>query len=214
MSVKEWLRFVGIGLDERNTAIGQSQTQADLPPFFRTTGAIMMIDLEYTNIKKGSISEALEGKTSPEWDHRFVRTRVYPRVEKQWAGLAVKAPIYENIPQGDASGRQYRKLLRYSQGVVFQFAGKGHVYRFDFTAFVTLLTNALVMITTGVAASPSFHECPGLAPACDSRDLCACVCARTQPLPSPASLPSTFGPRERFVRVSSHLPSHLWPGAI
>ena len=157
MSVKEWLRFVGIGLDERNTAIGQSQTQADLPPFFRTTGAIMMIDLEYTNIKKGSISEALEGKTSPEWDHRFVRTRVYPRVEKQWAGLAVKAPIYENIPQGDASGRQYRKLLRYSQGVVFQFAGKGHVYRFDFTAFVTLLTNALVMITTGVAASPSFH---------------------------------------------------------
>jgi hypothetical protein len=57
-----------------------------------------------------------------------------------------------------AQGAQtYRKLLRYSQGVVFQFSGVGLVWKIDATGWMTFLTNFLVLfgltstITTYVA---------------------------------------------------------------
>ena len=80
-----------------------------------------------------------------------MKATIAPRALYDWAGLAVKAPIYESIPTGQPGAESYRKLLRYSQGVVFKFSGKGFVYRLDVSKVTTLLTSFIVLL--GVASS-------------------------------------------------------------
>jgi hypothetical protein len=66
------------------------------------------------------------------------------------------APLAPLAPWSQGA-QTYRKLLRYSQGVVFQFSAVGLVWKIDATGWMTFLTNFLVLfgltstITTFVA---------------------------------------------------------------
>ena len=142
LSIAEWLRAAGIGLDDLNT-VSTDLADSSRHPYFRTTGATVLIDIDYTNIKKG--------ETHPEWDRRMVHATVTVKVERDWAGLAVRAPIYETLPTGPLGAKTYSKLLRYSQGVVFKFSGKGWVYRITNAYVIAVLINAVVML--GISAT-------------------------------------------------------------
>jgi len=126
-----------------------------LYPYFRTTGAVVVLEIEYTNTKEK------EGK--PEMGfYKRVRARVKPKVERDWAGLGVKAPVYEALPTGPTDGMTYKKMLRYSQGIVFKFSGTGSVYRLDYNYAVTQFTNAIVLL--GLASSVSIFIARSLWP--------------------------------------------------
>jgi len=139
LKLSEWLRAAGIALDDLNTHVAPDPTDSAHHPFFRTTGVTIMVDVEYTNVKPL--------KNEPEYVfHREIRATVKPHVDEQWAGLGVKAPIYEVVPTGVAGAQTYRKLLRYSQGAVFKFTSKGFIYRVDATALMNLFTNFIVLL--------------------------------------------------------------------
>ena len=147
LSLGDWMRATGVDLDQRNTHVAPDATDGSSYPFFRTTGVTILVDIEYTNVK--------QGKTEPEYAfHKELRATAVPTVDEGWAGLGVKAPIYDSIPTNGGAAQTYRKLLRYSQGVVFKFKSKGFVYRIDTTALLALFTNSIVLLglTSSVTA--------------------------------------------------------------
>ena len=50
------------------------------------------------------------------------------------------------IPTGPEGAREYKKVLRYSQGIIFKFSGKGFVYRIDWAYLIGVLTEAIVLL--------------------------------------------------------------------
>jgi len=141
LTISDWLKAAetALTLDSRNTEVAADITNSSSYPYFRTTGAVILLDIEYTNIAQGEDGPNVGF-------NKNVRAIVKPKIEKDWAGLAVKAPIYESLVTGSAGAQTYTKKLRYSQGVVFKFQGSGKVYRFDFNYAVTQLTNAIVLL--------------------------------------------------------------------
>mmetsp|Transcript_49329 Transcript_49329/g.128696 ORF Transcript_49329/g.128696 Transcript_49329/m.128696 type:complete len:537 (-) Transcript_49329:426-2036(-) len=139
LSLGDWLAAGGISLDAPNDNVGAAMNNPSQQPYFRTTGAVILVDLEYSNVP--------EGQDSPELNHREVRAKIVPTVEKGWAGLAVKAPIYENLPTGPEGRKSYKTLYRYSQGVVFKFTGKGFVYQLDIPYLITTVTSSIVLLS-------------------------------------------------------------------
>jgi len=143
LTLAEWLKAAdpSLSLDTPNDAVAPSLLDSSRYPYFRTTGLVVILDVTYSNIKKSAVYPTVGFV-------KEVHATVKPKVEKaRWAGLAVKAPIYEALPTGPAGQQTYKKLLRYSQGVVFKFSGKGYVYRFDIVFFVTQLTTGLVLLS-------------------------------------------------------------------
>jgi len=141
LTIADWLKAAdsSLSLDSRNTAVPADITNSSRFPLFRTTGAVLVLDIEYVNYPEGS--------SSPEVGfNKAVRAVVRPKVEPDWAGLAVKAPEYEVAVSGSAGAQTYKKKLRYSQGLLFKFSGTGSVYKFDFNFAVTQLTNAVVLM--------------------------------------------------------------------
>jgi len=108
-------------------------------PYFRTTGLTLMVDIEYSNVN-------FDGQPSLTTYDMNVEARAAPMAETQWAGLAVKAPIYETLPTGPTGEKSYKKLLRYSQGIVFKFSGKGIIYRVSSTSLLTVFTDFVVLL--------------------------------------------------------------------
>jgi len=100
---------------------------------------VIELDIEYSNIPAG--------EATPRFDHKEVRATVTVNADRtQWGGLAVKAPIYEQVPTGAAARQTYKRTLRYSQGILFKFKGKGKVYRIDYFRLITALTSTLVLL--------------------------------------------------------------------
>jgi len=141
LTLEDWLKAGGLqgGLDERNYAVAPDATDASRHPYVRTTGVSVILDIEYSNLPSSS--------DIPEFGFRHQTSAIVrPRIEKTWAGLAMRAPIYEGVPSGAEGARSYRKLLRYSQGIVFKIQGSGIIYRLDVTHLVTTLTSTIVML--------------------------------------------------------------------
>ena len=140
LTLAEWLRAAGgITLDAKNMDVSPDLADSTHYPYFRTTGVTIVVNIDYTNVDSG--------KAQPEWGlHPKIRATVEPKADASWAGLAVRAPIYDKLPTGPAGAQDFKKLLRYSQGVLFKFSGKGTIYRTDALALVTLLTNFVVLL--------------------------------------------------------------------
>ena len=123
-------------LDTANTLEPKdARDGVDRYPMFRTTGALLTVDLEYSN------KHPETGK--PDISLSAVRAEATITAESGWAGLGALPTIYETIHDGNYT---YSQLVRYRQGVVVNFRTRGAYYYFDFITMIMALVTASVLL--------------------------------------------------------------------
>jgi len=139
MTVRDWLVLAGYTLDDVNTDAGRDYrggTNYTNFPTRRITGAKVLISIKYNN------------DPELETDREVTAEFTADLSVKDWAGLGPIA-YYKTFPSGGPGQQYYHKVIRYRQGVVFEFKAKGKVYKFDFMTFLTVLIDGVVLL--GVA---------------------------------------------------------------
>lgn len=154
LPLHEWLHAAHVDLDSSNRAVRRDD-EGRLPPM-RTTGVNVRVDIEYSNINKGT-QRAVIGK-------REVHADVSLRTEYgTWTGLGSQAiwVVYPSNPDGTVPQR-YHLIERQRQGVLFQFHTSGMIFKFDIFYVLGVLTAALVMIKFAdvVADAVAFYMLP------------------------------------------------------
>ena len=149
LSVHDWLKAGGADLDERNELVESDIYDASKKPFLRTTGVAVTLDIEYSNVPD---DDGLFGAARPWPGHKEVEARVKVEADKmQWAGLGAEEVIYAVPPTGPIGRETFKKTIRYSQGVVFTFKGKGSVYDFNAVYLINAIVSGIVLL--GVASA-------------------------------------------------------------
>jgi len=137
MTVAELLSLVNISLDADNVVEPtDARPGIDRKPKYRTTGALITMDIEYSNRNPQS------GR--PDISLTAVRAEVAPAVEKGWAGLGALPTIFAVYP----NGYTFSKIVRYRQGVVVNFVGRGSYYFFDTITMVMALVTGAVLLSS------------------------------------------------------------------
>ena len=113
-TLEDILALANLKLDQGN--VGEptdARPNVDRKPMFRTTGAAITMDLEYSNKNPGS------GK--PDIGIKHVRADATVTYGKGWAGLGALPTIHYQ----ERIGHNYHEVVKYRQGVVLNFRGHG-----------------------------------------------------------------------------------------
>lgn len=119
VTMADWMRLAGSSLDDINR---QSWAGPDDQPRYRTTGAMLIVRMTYTNYRPGEVDSTL----------KCVITVEHSRA--QWGyGGSVEVPGTQTVASDN--------------GVIFNFVVQGQIGRSDLQTTLTFLLNSVVMIS-------------------------------------------------------------------
>jgi len=142
LTITELLALVGVSLDSYNTAEPRdARPSVDRFPMYRTTGVMLNVDIEYSN------KDPETGK--PDISKSAVRAEASISAADGWAGLGALPTIYVTFP----NNYTYSEIVRYRQGVLVSFRGKGLYYYFDFVTLVMALVTSAVLLSSATVVT-------------------------------------------------------------
>lgn len=140
-TVGEWLEAAGVNLDEPNLSVTSLDGSFPTNPFWRTTGVILMVDVQLYNLP------SYHGVSEWEWQKVFV---VNVNREEGWGGYGsrvmwLKYPGYYFLKNDSGTG-EYFYTNSYPYGVNFIFHHSGYIGKTDRTAIQEYFIHCLVLI--------------------------------------------------------------------
>mmetsp|Transcript_46439 Transcript_46439/g.121885 ORF Transcript_46439/g.121885 Transcript_46439/m.121885 type:complete len:845 (-) Transcript_46439:145-2679(-) len=137
LPVKDLMAAANLTLDERNYQVPADST-GTFPPY-RTTGATIGIEIEYSNIDPAT-NRAVIGNMNVHANVRFTAesgTWTSAGVEKFWV-------IFPALPRD--TPQEYHLVERWRHGIRFQFSTTGRIHKFDWLNLLTVVLSGLVML--------------------------------------------------------------------
>ena len=149
MHVRDWLALAGLdSLDATNLDLEPDATDATKYPRFRTSGILVDITIEYSNVDPAT--------RRPSYWNETIHANVRPEAKKsQWAG---DGPLvqWNQYPTGPRGARRYDKVEMYRQGIIFQFRTTGKLFRMDWYFFFNTVISGLVLLSTAKSATAMY----------------------------------------------------------